>query len=113
MVILHEGQRDGRTEPKKSCEKSIFLARDKGTERHSTKSVRYSFIWAGDKGTEGQAAFFGLSPEDRGTDPKNCVKSQLFLPGTKGQRDTDLNLSDTALFWQGTQRQRDRLCFLA
>ena len=50
---------------------------------------------------------------DGGTEPKNPVKSQLFWPGTEGQRDAALNLSDTALFGQGTQGQRDRPRFLA
>ena len=45
--------------------------------------------------------------------PKNHVKSQLFWPGTEGRRDTALNLSDTALFGQGIQGQRDRPRFFA
>ena len=53
--------RDSGTEGQspKMCEKSIFLARDRGTMKHGSKSVKYSFIWARDTGTEGQTTFFG------------------------------------------------------
>ena len=42
---------------------------------------------------------------DGGTEAKNRVKSQLFWPGTEGRRDAAPNLSDTALFGQGTEGQ--------
>ena len=44
---------------------------------------------------------------------KILMKVQLFWPGTEGQRDAALNLSDTALFGQEKQGHKGRPQVLA
>ena len=53
-----------------------------------------------------------VTEEERVKD-KNRMKGQFFWPGTEGQRDAGLNLSDTALFGQETQGHKGRPLVLA
>ena len=127
LVILHEGQRDGGTEPKNRVKSQLFWP---GTEGRRDAALNLSYTALFGQGTQEQRDrphFLGLSlrvitiswsfcMRDRGMEgqsQKNHVKSQFFWPGTKGQSDTALNLSDTALFGQATKGQRDRQHFLA
>ena len=60
-------------------------------EGHSSKSVKYSFIWASDTGTQGQAPFFasvlGL-----------LTNLSHFALGTEGQRDKAKKLCEKSTF---------------